>query len=101
MTRGATPRTPTGSQLIIKQGRVTSQSVYQTIRHHEYNYSSNAPAPKRQKKIKNRLNTVKIYQRTEETAHGGTSGFSYCWVIAGFGGKKQLSVRTSVKAWSC
>ncbi len=42
---------------------------------------------------KNRLKTVKIYQRTEETAHNGASGFSYCWVIAGIGGRKQLSAR--------
>jgi len=50
---------------------------------------------------KSRLKTVKSYHRTKETAHRGTSGFGYCWVIAGFGGKKQLSARTSVKAWSC
>lgn len=54
-----------------------------------------------QSRDKKRLQTVKIYQRMEETARTGTSGFSYCWVIAVFGGKKQLSVRTSVKAKSC
>lgn len=73
MTRGATPRTPTGSQLIIKQGRVTSQSVYQTIRHHEYNYSSNAPAPKRQKKQKKtdsiQLKSIKEQRRQHMEEH--------------------------------
>lgn len=54
-----------------------------------------------QSRHKNGVKTVQIYQRPGETAQRGTSGFSYCSVIAGFGGKKQLSARTSVKAQSC
>lgn len=60
----------------------SGQSVDLTIRQNAKMY--------RKRDTNSRLK-LKIYQTTEEAVRGGMSGFSYCWVIAGFeGGEKAI-----------